>query len=558
MQADNRLQTLRNMNGPPLKTSIAKSAWLAMLPILAVATGLRLQAINFGLPALNDPDELMFELGAVKMLRELSLNPGWFGHPATTTMYALALVNAGVFAVGSVLGWFPDPQAFARVIYDDPTWAILPGRLLMAVFGLLCVWATYRLASRIFDRWIGLGAAALIAMSPVHITYSQIIRSDMQACFFMLMCLSAAVDVRRRGMTRDYLIAAVWLGLSIATKWPFAIAGLAIAGATILRSWDNPEQWRGEARKLVLFAGAALATLFIVSPYLLLDYPTVLRNLQGEAQPHHLGSTGGGLLWNLGWYLRGPLYDGLGPVGLVLAVIGLGMAVRRAEYVALLGSVTIAFLFVISAQTLIWERWSLPLLTLLAIPAVLPFAAAWRWLVQPSRRRWALAASLSASVLIAGPMLVQSQERARERAVDTRQLASAWARRNIPAGSSVLIEHYAFDLIAQPWSFLFPLGSAGCLDAVRLLKGKVSYSLIDRAREGRSNLDYGTIDPGRVASCRTDYAILTQYDRYRAERDVFSAEYRAYSQLLRRGRLVATFAPKPGSIGGPIVRIVAF
>ena len=64
---------------------LGRSEWLLFF-ILIAAFYLRISSIRFGLPAMNDQDELIFELGALKMLRGPTLNPGWFGHPATTTM----------------------------------------------------------------------------------------------------------------------------------------------------------------------------------------------------------------------------------------------------------------------------------------------------------------------------------------------------------------------------------------------------------------------------------------------------------------------------------------
>jgi hypothetical protein len=70
--------------------------WAIGLNLLA-ALFLRLSSIRFGLPAMNNQDGLIFERGALKMLREVTHNPGWFGHPATTTMIVLAVIAAGVF-----------------------------------------------------------------------------------------------------------------------------------------------------------------------------------------------------------------------------------------------------------------------------------------------------------------------------------------------------------------------------------------------------------------------------------------------------------------------------
>ena len=155
-----------------------------------------------------------------------------------------------------------------------------------------------------------------------------------------------------------------------------------------------------------------------------------------------------------------------------------------------------------------------------------------------------------------GPALLRFSGDARERTNDTRQLASQWVAGRIAPGSTVIVEHFGFDLLAQPWRFVFPLGKVGCVDARLMISGKAQYTAIDSGRGDRSNVDYGTLDPARADTCQADWAILTQYDRYAAERDRFPREYASYARLLAQGEIVATIAPEPGRIGGPIVRII--
>ncbi|QGP79714.1 glycosyltransferase family 39 protein [Sphingobium sp. CAP-1] len=522
--------------------------------ILLAALWLRLASIRFGLPGLNDPDELMFELGAVRMLRGPTLNPGWFGHPATITMYLLALIDVSVFLFGWLAGWFPTIKAFSAAIYADPGWVILPGRLAMTAFALGTLLLSYRLGERLFSRRAGLLAAALLAASPVHVTYSQIIRSDMMACFFLLLVLLVALDIMERDRRRDILLAAFATALAVTTKWPFALAGLAVVGALALKLSDGRIGARQAGGRLGLFCVATIGFILLLSPYLLLDYPTVLRNLNGEGQMHHLGSTGGGFLHNAAWYLKGPLAQGLSIAGMVLLVPGALLLWRNLRARLLLGPLILGFFLLFCSQTIVWERWALPLLPLCAIP----IAAAICALAARAGPRLSLPVTAIALVATIAPMLLQAQADARERMNDTRQIASAWARAHIPSGSTVLIEHFAFDLVQQPWHFLFPIGDAGCVDAKEMLRGRTGYGSIDQARGTRSNVDYGTMAPDRRASCRADFAILTQYDRYRQERRAFPVEYAAYRDLIDRGRIVAHFAPAQGKIGGRVVTIVAF
>ena len=522
--------------------------------ILFAALYLRLTSINFGLPALNDPDELMFELGAVRMLRGPTLNPGWFGHPATTTMYVLALIDAIVFLTGWMFGYFPSIKAFGTAIYADPSWVILPGRLAMTVFSLATIVLTYRIATRLANREVGLLSAVILAVSPVYITYSQIIRSDMMACFFMLLAIWGALKIADKGRARDYLLASLWVGCAITTKWPYALAIIAVAGAICLRTVQEETPRRIVLRRLLVTGILSFGFAILISPYLALDYPTVMRNLAGEGQSHHLGATGGTIGYNAYWYLKGPLFTGLSALGLTLIVPGAILAGRNKLARAIILPLLSCFFLLLCVQSMVWERWALPMLPLGAITISMALHA----LAQRAGERWRLVVLTAGVMAMAVPMLAEARAQARERMNDTRQQASAWAQRNIPPGSTVLIEHFAFDLVSQPWRFLFPVGDVGCVDAIGLLQGKTSYGPIDQARGTRSNVDYGTMAPSKRDTCRSDFAILTQYDRYSAERVAFPHEFSAYRALLAQGRVVARFAPLPGVAGGRVVTVIAF
>ena len=538
-----------------------KAAWrdrhsgLILFAIVGLALGVRLAAVRFGLPGLNDPDELIFEMGAFRMLRGLTLNPGWFGHPATTTMYVLALVDAAVFGGALLSGRVSSVRAFGDLAYADPTWVILPGRIAMVLFAAATVWLTWRLAGKLFGRRAAVAAALLLALNPVHITWSQVIRSDIMACCFMLLCLLSSLDIARTGRWRDYGRAALWLGAAMATKWPFAVSGLAMGASTLLAVRAGVLTPRQATGRLLAASVAAGGFLILISPYLIIDYPTVLRNLKGEGQLHHLGANGGGVGFNLAWYMHGALLDGFGVPGLALIALGAVRLVRQREALATVVPVTLAFFLIILVQRLVWERWALPLMVLGPIFAAAGVVAVGEWSARHDRLRWLPAAVLIATAV---PLGARAWADGAARMNDTRQLAAAWARAHIPAGSTVLVEHQASDLSSAPWRLIFPIGDDGCVAIAALLHRQAGYSTIDHARADRSNIDYGTLPAARRPGCRADFAILAQYDRYRQERNVFPAEYAAYVGLLATGTVVATFAPDYGRIGGPIVTIVDF
>lgn len=531
--------------------------WAAYGPIaviLCLAAWLRVDGVGFGLPALNDPDEPLFMMKAYDMLARGSLNPQWFGHPGTITLYSLALVMVAVAAFGLLSGRFADLADFAAAVHTDPGIVFLPARLFIVANGVACVWLVYLIGRRLWGQKAGLAAALLLAVNAVHISWSQVIRTDVQASVFMLLCVLQAIAILQDGRLRHYVLAGIFAGLACATKWPAAVVGLCPFVAALYSVAKREADWR----LVLLVPMAAGAALIAVSPFLIISYDIVLRDLSGEARPFHPGATGAGFWANLAWYISTPLAGSLGALGLLLAAIGVvGGMVRDRTWLVAVCPGFLAFLVVISTQHLLWERWLVP---------VLPFfALGLGWVGGPGLARilrgkpgFAQLGSLVAMVALALPMLLAAQARAEERRHDTRQIATTWARAHIPAGSTIVVEHAALDLMQGPWKITFPLGTAGCVDARAALKGQISDEDVDRSRQGSPVVDYAHVDEARLPSCRADYAIFTHEAPYRQDKALFPREYARYAAAIRQGAICQRIAPMPGRRGGPEVLIVSF
>jgi hypothetical protein len=467
------------------------------------------------------------------------------------------VLDVAIFGFGRLAGWWSGSKVFANIIYHDPTWVILPGRLAMVCFALWSIWLTYKLASDLTDRRTGTVAALLVAVNPLYIAWSQVIRSDIMAICFMLLVMRASIRVARDGKRADTLLASLWLGIAIITKWPFAVTGMAFAGALALRLRGGKGTLPLEFRRLLGFGVMTIVFALMASPFILLDYPTLIRNLEGEAQLHHLGASGGTPLENAWWYLRGPIFSGLGWLGAVLTLGG-GFALARANRQALwiVYPIPVVFFLLFSLQRLIWERWALPLVPVLAICAAFGLFALARFAKARFGTRPAQALMLVIVAATVVPLLLQNSENTRVRTHDTRQIATAWVEQHIPRQSTILIEHFGFDLLNGPYQFRFPLGDSGCVDVRDMLAGKIQYDQIEAARNQRSNVDYGTLNPAMRGTCASQYAVLTQYDRYREEKAYFPQQYAAYRDLMAGSTILATIAPVPGRTGGPMIRIV--
>lgn len=525
-------------------------AWGPELALLLLAALLRIGGIGFGLPALNDPDEPLFMLLAFGMLQRASFDPQWFGHPATTTLYCLAAIMAGVAVIGIASGNHASVEAVGQAVHADPSIVMVPARLFIALNGVACVWLTCRIGSQLWGRKAGLLAGFLLAINAVHVTWSQVVRTDVQASLFMLLCIQSSLAIFRHGRLRSHLLAGVFAGLACATKWPTALVILAPLAASLCR----PGRSESAVRRLAALLLAAVVTLFAISPYLLISGDVALANLAGEARADHPGANGTGLAGNLAWYIAGPLAQSLGRAGVVAAAAAIIAATARsAAFRLTIAPVLAAFLLVISSQNLVWERWLVPLLPMVAL------GLGWG----ADRVTTAIARDLPAGKILAWlalgvlilPMASSSLDRKAERANDTRQIASRWLQAHAPPGSTIMVENAAIDLLQGPWTIVFPLGSAGCVDARAALANGLSVPQVDRQRQGSPVVDLGHVPAARLESCRADFHVTTNLQRYRAERSRYGNEYLRYAQVLEGRRLVADFRPAPGRSGGPEVMI---
>ena len=229
----------------------------------------------------------------------------------------------------------------------------------------------------------------------------------------------------------------------------------------------------------------------------------------------------------------------------MLALLGFYLLRKNPRFLAIVLAPTLVMFAVVCAQNLVWDRWAiafLPAIVLaiaIASSAILKWAASWR----PPARIAAIAVGGGVAIL---PLCLVLAGNAHGRLNDNRRAATDWAAANLPAGSTVLIEHFAFDLLDTNLEPIFPVGLAGCLNARSALMGQIGYEEIDGLRGGRSNLDLAAIPPAKMASCQADYAILTEASRYANERDVFPAEYRRYADLIGRSQLLAQFHHQSG------------
>ncbi len=464
-------------------------AWCGLALVLCVALGLRLWGIKEGLPYVYNIDEAgHFVPKAVRMFSE-GLNPRYFVNPPALT-YVLHFVLDARFG-----GAHGVRSEYAR----HPGEVFLVGRVTVALLGTAAVWMLYLLGARLFDRRIGLLAAAIEAVAFLPVSYGHLALNDAVTLLPLTLSLFGSAGVMRYGRKRDYALAGIGLGLACASKYTagIAIVPLAVAAAThYLDSIDATrdsqlpaEVGRRVALGVVLAGVCALVSFLIANPYALLDFKLFYSelvhqsNLSDEAQgklgaPKEIGIFY--YLWSFSWGL-----------GWVPALAALGGAItiwrRHARIGWLLVPAAILFLGFMGLQDRYFGRWLLPIFPIACLLGAY-FAslvvhvliektssrerAGGNWIAAGSaatelergalapgagaardaRARWPhhtfvglLAGLLIAIVLLAQGLLYSVHNDLVLSRADTRNITRAWMVAHVPRGTPIVVEPVVLD-----------------------------------------------------------------------------------------------------------------
>ena len=186
----------------------------ALLVILLAAAYFRFTGLNWDDGHHLHPDERFLTM--VENALEL---PGSVGAYFDTAQSPLNPHNKGhgffvygtfpIFLVRYLAEWL------GRNTYDQ---VHLLGRMVGMLFDLATVVLTYRIGAALYDRRIGLLAAAFLAVTVMHIQQAHFFVVDSYLVTFVALTFWFIVQIARRGRRRDYVWAGLSLGLAMATK----------------------------------------------------------------------------------------------------------------------------------------------------------------------------------------------------------------------------------------------------------------------------------------------------------------------------------------------------
>lgn len=321
----------------PGNMTIAWPRWLVALLVAAImlcAFGLRVYAVGWGLPYVDNPDEGSGANRALGMVRRGDWNPRFFGKPSLY-YYALRFVFAAHLRYGIATGLYHGVNDLPRTtdLYLPTPGLFIWGRMLTVLLGTATVLLLFAVGRRWWNVRVGLIAAALLAVSPFHMRHSQYISLDVPSAFMALLALAAALRLLDDTRWRAYALAGLCAGLSASTKYNagMVVLALVVAHAAV---WG-----KASARQFprVLWAGLwALAGFIAATPYTVLDSGAFLAGLLKQYSAYAPQDTGDlPQTWPVRDYLAFFWNTGLTPIPALAALLGMGVALARRNRAAL-------------------------------------------------------------------------------------------------------------------------------------------------------------------------------------------------------------------------------
>ena len=391
----------------------------------------RCWAFRSGVPFAVGVDEPAVVDRALRILRTGDWNPHVFDYP-TLVIYFHAVVAGLVFLAGEAAG------AWRAVADIDLAWVYAACRLAAAAVGVATVWIAYRLALDLGGRATGIGAAALLAVFPMHVRESHFVLTDVPAAALVTLAIWLAVRAGDCPSLRRWAAAGAVAGLAAGAKYNGAVALVPVVLAGLVHEHD----WRRRARAVTVATLAAAAAYVVAAPYTLLDATQFLAGFDAQMARFSGGrAPGAEAIWLV--YLKHLALNGAGWLpAAAIGVVVLAARPDRARAVAPLGFLA-AYGYVLATHTLVFGRYALPLVPLLCVCAAIGVVGvldvmAGRLSIRPAAARTVAAALLLAvAVTFAMRTAAWLDEFA---GPDTRRSAAEWMQAALPAGARVAVD----------------------------------------------------------------------------------------------------------------------
>jgi hypothetical protein len=411
----------------------------ALLLILLFALALRV----WGIWNAENNDEIN------EVIEALRVNSGHFNYERLNKrvyLYILAVEYGIYFVIHWLLGLVASPIAFAEQIVRNMQPLFLIGRFTSTFFGVASVYLVYKLGHRLFSKNVGLLAALLLSVTPVHIEVSQHARVDATLLFFILLSFYYIVlisESQDKKATTQIIVAGLTMGLAFQMKRyavalfiPLFFAYLATHPWNVFHSI---KKFGMDAGMFILSFGAGLV---LGDPPILFVFPKFVRSVLGTSKVYTeaINVTSSETIGFVSYPIF--LINQMGWPVFIFCLIGIAYAIYRRSRTDMifLSFIVVLYLLLGSSRYMVSVHYMLPALPFLYLLGWRAAEEGIAAVARPSQRGKRAALVAFSSLLLLIPLLNVFRYELSITGKNTRYLAKEWIEQNIPVGSKILMD----------------------------------------------------------------------------------------------------------------------
>jgi 4-amino-4-deoxy-L-arabinose transferase-like glycosyltransferase len=416
----------------------------ALGAVLLVGLVLRGAWLGWDLPYIENPDEAQYLEIAQKMVRDGTPITRFLNIPSLL-FDVTALGQLVYYWLGKLTGVFtsrdelvPPVILVMGVSKAGLTSSVVWARGVIVLFGLGSVALLFFWGKEATGRAsVGLLAAALAAVSPIHVSLSRSVTPDTIAAFFVTLSALLTTRVLTRGTAKDYLWAGAAIGLAASAKYNAGFVALLLP----LAHWMRAGKVTLPSKLVWQAALVSIVAFVATSPITVIAFPRFISKLGFESHHYavsHPGMEGGAF----GWYLKDMATTAAIVYLLAALEIGFGIA-KRSPSTLFLAAFPVLYFAFISGFSVRNDRTYLPLTFfcfVLAASCLVRFADRFR---EAGRPHWQSAIlPVLVTAVVAQPLATTWSRALERRASEARKTAREWIAANLPAGAKVALESY--------------------------------------------------------------------------------------------------------------------
>ncbi len=473
---------------------------------------LRYKSIWFGYPLIIHPDEPTLINTAAKILKNVDLNPHFFNYPSLI-IYLQSLV-------------------IPRVHF------FLAGRIIASIFSVISLYVVYLIGRKLANDKAGIFAAFTVAISPLHITNSAYVTTDIWVAIFLTFILFFSLKIYEEDKLSNYLFAGLFVGLAMGSKYTAFIFFSSVLLAHLLSKGFNFKQFF--ERNIILSSITAIVIFLITTPFAILDYKEFLKDLIFEGYHYRNGHIGSEAIGNTSWdlyfnYLLSS--SGVGYIILFLVLLSLIFLFKKQYRVLLIVAIPpLLFFFFVGSYKVYFPRNIVSLVPALAILAATSLYLIFNlFLNKPHYKKYINPLYITLALIVAFPLVNKAISDIQNKNLpNTRWESISWIKDNIPAGSKLAIVAYGPPVKTY----------------IKQLK------VLNLGIPGTKNYDHSSKFDDSV-----QYIVMSSgsygrfFDKNGKPKPQFKKQAKFYINVFAHHKLLYELHPKRGILAGPTIKV---